>query len=81
MVAAIRRTVTVGPGGRVEVQSPQLKEGTRAEVIVLLEDVASTANRLDALDRLQKSLKLDEQRARAWSNQVREERQSFGPGE
>ncbi len=27
MVAAVRQTVMIGPGGRVEVQSPQLKEG------------------------------------------------------
>lgn len=81
MVAAIRQTVTVGAGGRVQIQSPQLKEGARAEVIVLLEDVASPAARLAALDQLQNSLNLDERLAREWSNQVRDERRSFGPGE
>ncbi len=81
MVAAIRKTVTIGAGGRVEVQSPQLKEGARAEVIVLLEAVSSPASKLAALDQLQKSLNLDETRAREWVRQAREERQSFGPGE
>lgn len=85
MVAAIRQTVTVGAGGRVEVQSPQLKEGARAEVIVLLEEPpsaeATVAAKLAALDQLQRSLNLDEARAREWVNQVRQERQSFGPGE
>ncbi|MGB7159289.1 MAG: hypothetical protein WBD40_14570 [Tepidisphaeraceae bacterium] len=81
MVAAIRQTVTIGAGGRVEVQSPQLKEGSRAEVIVLLEDPSSPASKLAALDRLQKSLNLDETRAREWIRQAREERQAFGPRE
>ena len=84
MVAALRQTVTVGPGGRVEVQSPQLKEGARAEVILLLEEAAaSTAptGQLAALDRLQKRLNVDEARAQQWSSQVRAERESFGPRE
>jgi hypothetical protein len=38
MVAAIKQTVTVQAGGLVEVRSPNLPEGARAEVIVLLED-------------------------------------------
>jgi hypothetical protein len=37
MVAAIRQVVTVGPGGVVQVTSPQLEVGARAEVIVLIE--------------------------------------------
>lgn len=36
MVAAIRQQVTVQPGGVVEVRSPELPPGARAEVIVLL---------------------------------------------
>ena len=60
-------------------QSPRLKEGARAEVIVLLEDVSSPASQLSAFNRLETSLNLDEKRAREWSNQVRDERRSFGP--
>jgi hypothetical protein len=41
MVAAIKQTVTVQAGGLVEVRSPSLPEGARAEVIVLLEDEAT----------------------------------------
>ena len=37
MVAAIKQVVTVGPGGTVQVTAPELKAGTRAEVIVLLQ--------------------------------------------
>ena len=37
MVAAIRQQVTVQPGGVVEVRSPELTPGARAEVIVLVE--------------------------------------------
>lgn len=37
MVRAIKQTVTVQPGGRVEVTSEQLSPGTEAEVIILVE--------------------------------------------
>jgi len=37
MVAAIKQIVTVGEGGRIEVRSDQLQPGSRAEVIVLVE--------------------------------------------
>ena len=81
MVAAIRQTVTVGAGGRVEVQSPELEEGARAEVIVLVEQAIAPTSPLAAFERLQKCLSLDAARAAQWSNQVRDERQSFGPRE
>jgi hypothetical protein len=38
MVAAIRQQVTVQAGGLVEVRSPELQPGARAEVIVLVEN-------------------------------------------
>jgi hypothetical protein len=41
MVAAIRQNVTVQPGGLIEVRSPELMPGARAEVIVLLERSAA----------------------------------------
>ena len=34
MIQALRQQVVVGPDGRIEFRAPQLKEGTRAEVIV-----------------------------------------------
>ena len=80
MTAAIRQTVTVGPGGRIEVRSPDLAEGSRAEVIVLVEQSPESISRkLGALDKLQKSLNLDEQKMREWMGVVREEREAFGP--
>ena len=42
MVTAIRETVTVKAGGVVEVRSPALHEGDRADVIVLV-DVTPTS--------------------------------------
>lgn len=78
-MVALRQIVTIGPGGRVEVQSPQLKEGDRAEVTVVVEEVESIARKLAAFDRLQKSLNLDESKVREWLRVVREERESFGP--
>jgi len=38
MVAAVRQRVTVQPGGRVELTSPELPAGAEAEVIVLVGD-------------------------------------------
>lgn len=35
MIRAIRQSVVVQPGGRIEVTAPELKAGTQAEVIVL----------------------------------------------
>lgn len=42
MVAAIKQTVVVQPGGLVQVQSPRLHEGDRAEVIVLVEEQSAS---------------------------------------
>lgn len=80
MVAALRQIVTVGEGGRIEVRSPELKEGERAEVIVLLEEQPiSIAHMLAALDKLQESLKLDDTKTEQWIRAAREEREAFGP--
>jgi hypothetical protein len=64
MVVAIRQEVTVQPGGVIEVRSPELTPGARAEVIVRLEkasadqaatvgEPSSTAS-ADAWDRLRR---------------------------
>lgn len=37
MLQAIRRRVTVQPGGRIEIVAPELTDGSQAEVIVLEE--------------------------------------------
>ena len=44
MVAAIRQQVTVQPGGVVEVRSPELTPGARADVIVLVEPAPAPAD-------------------------------------
>ena len=36
MVAALKKTVTIQPGGRIEISSRELPAGTKAEVIVIL---------------------------------------------
>jgi hypothetical protein len=41
MTRALRHQVTVQPGGRIEVQSADLKAGQSAEVIVLVEESAN----------------------------------------
>ena len=81
MVAAIRQTVTVGSGGKVEIQSPELREGATAEVIVLLDEAPATtpAERVALWRRLQKSMKLSAEQAAAWAEEVRQERRAFGP--
>jgi hypothetical protein len=43
MVGAIRQHVTVQPGGVIELRSSELQPGSRAEVIVLVEQSAATA--------------------------------------
>ncbi len=44
MVRAIRRFVTIQPGGRVDLVSNELPVGSRAEVIVLLASVPAPTN-------------------------------------
>ena len=46
MVNAIRQQVTVQDGGVIEIRSPELTAGTRAEVIVLVEDSQPPRKRL-----------------------------------
>jgi hypothetical protein len=80
MVEAIRQTVTVQAGGTVEVRSPDLPAGVRAEVIVLIEgpDRATACSPLEALEALQASLQLTAPAAADWAQQARVERQAFG---
>ena len=65
----------------MELRSSQLKEGQRAEVIVVVEEAASISSKLAALETLQKSLKLTERSAQDWIAQARHERESLGPNE
>ena len=43
MLTAYRQKVTVRPDGRIEIPEPIFKPGTEAEVIVLVESEAETA--------------------------------------
>ena len=38
MITALRKKVTIRADGRIEIKSANLKPGTKAEVIVLIED-------------------------------------------
>ncbi len=80
MVAAIRQTVTIQSGGTVEVRSPALRAGAKAEVIVLIEGAENRpANSpLEALNALQASLQLTAPAAAEWTQRTRAERQAFG---
>ncbi len=42
MAQALRQETVVLPGGRVQIDSPALREGARVEVIVLSEDAPRT---------------------------------------
>ena len=78
MVRAIREIVTAGAGGRVQVDVPDLKPGDRAEVIVLLGELASAPiapnDPIEALDRLQRAANLGDLAAQAWAASAKEER-------
>ena len=80
MVAAIRQTLTVQSEGTVEVRSPELRAGARAEVIVLIEgaECRPAGSSLEALDTLQASLQLTAPAAADWAQRARVERQAFG---
>jgi hypothetical protein len=45
MVQALKQRITIGAGGRVQIDHTDLPEGRAAEVIVLLEEPASPAAR------------------------------------
>ena len=46
MIQAIKKEVTIQPGGRIEITSPELKPGMRAEVVVMITDSQYKFNRL-----------------------------------
>ena len=79
MVAAIKQVVTVGAGGRIEISAPELRAGSRAEVIILVpqEPCATPDGALAALDQLQQSVKLDRRSADAWIREVSDERRAI----
>ncbi|HYE21013.1 MAG TPA: hypothetical protein VEA69_21380 [Tepidisphaeraceae bacterium] len=81
MVRAIREIVTVGEDGSVSVKSPELRAGARAEVIVLVEGgvAPSAAERLAALEALQRSLSLTPEQTQKWLDESAAERKAWGP--
>ena len=80
MVGAIRQTLTIQSAGTVEVRSPELRAGDRAEVIVLIEtaECRTAGSPLEALGALQASLQLTAPAAAEWIRCARAERQAFG---
>ena len=79
MNAAIRQTVTVQPGGVVHFASLELREGTEAEVIVLVAATPEPERRLAAFHALQQSLALTLDAAEKWTREAAAERKAFGP--
>ncbi len=80
MVAAVKQLINVQEDGRIEVNSPELRRGTVAEVIVLLAAESpqkSSDASIDALDALQKSVALDAVAADEWKRRVRDERDAW----
>ena len=84
MVGAIRQILTVNAEGTLEIRAPELRAGEQAEVIVLINrrgDVPASApslTPLEALKRLQDSLKLTPQAARKWVEEAQAERKAWG---
>lgn len=78
MVRAIREIVTVGPDGKIELQAPELRQGSRAEVIVLVEpdQERTPVSPLEAFETLQRSLGLTTEQAEEWIRQAAEEREA-----
>jgi hypothetical protein len=79
-ITAVRQVTTVQPGGRIELSSPDLPPGARAEVIVLIESPAARMpgagqDALQALDALQQSVALDRPAAAQWTQVLRAERE------
>jgi hypothetical protein len=75
MMTAVRQTVTVQPGGRLEIFAPELATGTVTEVIVLVPSKSpDIAERLAALHRLQDEMELTAQDVERWKEDVRLER-------
>jgi hypothetical protein len=79
MVATIKQRVTVEAGGRIAVQSAELREGEAAEVIVIVErpSEVSAAERLGALNELRKSLNLTIEAASGWEADIQAERAAW----
>ena len=69
----------VQPGGRIELSSSALPEGAGAEVHVFLREAPTTAEaRLEAMKRLQDSMRLTPEAARKWMSDAKAERQIWG---
>jgi hypothetical protein len=79
MVRAIREIVTVGPDGKIELRAPELRQGARAEVIVLVESdqgQQTPVSPLEAFEALQRSLDLTPEAAEEWIRQAADERKA-----
>jgi hypothetical protein len=77
MVAAIKQQVTVGEDGTIVVRGTDLKPGTRAEVIVLVESQPAAPadkpmSQLEAFRALQASMNLSPEAAEKWAAENRE---------
>ena len=84
MNTLVHQSVTVTADGRLEVLSPELRAGTVTEVIVLLPTAAvpspaepTAAERLAALDRLQRRLNLSAADVENWQREVRVQRDGW----
>ena len=81
MMTAVRQTVTVQAGGRLELVAPDLVPGTIADVIVLVPSnpLPPLANDewLDLLRQYQQAAALTPEAAAAWSRQIRLEREAW----
>ncbi len=73
MVTALKQTVKIQQGGKIEIYSPELLEGSNAEVIVLVEPVKRTVPLASLIGKAQGSFSTVE----SVDNYLREERDSW----
>lgn len=84
MLAAIRQTLTVKGDGALEICSPELRAGDRADVVVFVSqrsqtpDTVAAMTPLQALHALQASMKLTPEAAEKWIAEMRAERETWG---
>lgn len=81
MVRAIRQSVTIQPGGVIQVRSDELRPGATAEVIVLVDspqtveaDASGGSGAIALLEAAQRAVRLTPDAAAQWAEHARRQR-------
>lgn len=76
MSAPIKHTVTVGPGGRIELTDPSLPAGAHAQITIELAERGLDQTQLAAFRELQQRMHLTQAQADQWKADVLAERRA-----